>query len=201
MAGRILFASCSVAVAVSAAFVHPSAAIGQDSMESIIKAVHANEELYRDIEVKAASEYRLVQPEAYYPGVALGSHRTELRSIFQGDDFYYHEAGAAKTIDRSVEQKIDLTAAYDGEWTRINDNNNYANLIKSRHEAAYLIRPHSLPFRKILGAPLSTYLRGGDELARHPAAGPYKDQSTLTVRFESGATRSVENRCAGPGRA
>ncbi|WZP00527.1 hypothetical protein EP7_002172 [Isosphaeraceae bacterium EP7] len=163
----------------------PSDVAARDvSLEEVIEAVREKERLYRDVEVKSKYSYVAEQPEDQYVKQALRSYTTASRSVSQGDLYYFREAGARTTFEGAKGHDLDEIAGYDGKVTRFNHNGEYANIYHGRAESQTFYRPHMLPFRQSVGAPLSLYLRGGKELSKHPLSGPYHERAILTVKLD-----------------
>lgn len=141
------------------------------SVQDIIANVEANELLYNNIEIvyvmgtKQVNENRILPPDRAY-AVRTIRYRSVLQKSLLRVEF--QDQGVVASGKQAP--RANLVAGYDGEITRINQNNSIYNIVHNRKEVEGLLRPHNLTFGTSMYAPLSVWLRGGETLRKHPGA-------------------------------
>ncbi len=157
-----------------------------DRMPDIIQNARTSEQLYANLEVVATWSFHI--DEQFNKGLAPSGLVVEaersIRNVYQNGMCYLRTGGAQRSSnDRSV--SLDFHLGYDGEKTRVVDQELVANVVDGPLEDANLIRPHTL----LLGGarvyfPLSIYLEAGEALKSQPLARPYAKRIQLTVSYE-----------------
>jgi hypothetical protein len=154
------------AVAVAAA---PNAASSAGAtLEELIENVRGNEALYADLDVSLKSSYAVVGPPDQFiaPSAAVVSLDSKIKYVRQGKFFRMDRSG--KNVDTEMERSMGRVRAYDGEKTRVHDENTVANIIDRPVDDSEVVRPHMFLLR--YGGdgviPLSLYLSGSDAVKK-----------------------------------
>jgi hypothetical protein len=152
----------------------PRAAMAQDDgrMREVVENVRANEELYRNLEVRIRKHFQsgtFTHPQPNYIERAEGN----ARFVYQNGMVYFRNDEESKDLGGNV-QKPDTLLGYDGETMRIIEQNAIANLREGWVDEPRLLRPHTMLLSVSAGVrfPLSEYLIGGKPIRVHPN---YKD--------------------------
>lgn len=177
-----------------------------DELARVIENIAANEELYKDADVKWEQHYRLdLARFTEAPGVYV-SRKASFHAIFQGD--FFKQFTKENGVDTSGKRfEVEMSSAYDGIRT-LEVGGDYVKVIHGGAPACRQFMPHKflLEGNTPPCIPLSVLLRGGDALRSHPFASQReKDASayrsvayegerevdglkTVRVRLNSGST-------------
>lgn len=156
-----------------------STACGQTA-EDVIENVLRNEQLYDDYDVRFAT--LATSNNVYGIDNVIVSGRQEFRTVVLRDKFYY-EVNSSSVLGNGERKKRTLRAGYDGEWYRVNQNDDVGNISREPRVSGNLFRPHLVTLRPWVWVRLSTFLRGGEALRKDPAA--TNDLATSDQRLES----------------
>lgn len=115
-------------------------------------------------------------------GDEIRSRKVRIRYVSQGDLFRLETEGSSTAGQRIFSN--DRIRAFDGETTRLFDQNAVGNIIRGRREDENAIRPHMLllQFMNFM-VPLSTYLEGEAAMRAHPSAN-WDETFVLRNRYE-----------------
>lgn len=153
----------------------------KDKLSNIIENVEASEKRYSNYEVTFKYTHKIETPPLLLNGSVL-SENEQITFVKQGDLFYFKQEGEKRVNDgRYI--KVFSEASYDGQWTRVNENNSYGNKVDSRRLDPRGYLPHALMYRPWVGCPLSVYLRGGQTLKSDPSAGRYSHDLALKCNY------------------
>lgn len=136
-----------------------SRAGAQVTIEDIIDNVRANEKLYENIEMVVRRSYERHLPD-FPGGRAVQSYEVKARIVLQDELIYLkHDQQIRDVEGKSVSQ--DCLHGYDGEVTRMVEQNSYANIHSGKVRDPRALEPHLfLLNRWSLRGRLSDYLAG-----------------------------------------
>jgi hypothetical protein len=184
-AGRVAFAFSLAFGALSFA---PTTASAEVTLADIIRNLQQNEELYENIEIAMQETYDIGdrKPEGFEfsgrKGSEISHKQSETRCVSQGKWFRIDRKGVSKNAKRAF--SLDRFRAFDGEKTRVFEQNAIANISDERLEDSTFIRPHMLAIRYMdLPIPFSVYLSGHEAIRKHPLA-QWSESLTLDVSYE-----------------
>ncbi|MEJ7637226.1 MAG: hypothetical protein WKF75_04350 [Singulisphaera sp.] len=147
----------------------PADADAPGPMAAIIEDVRANEDLYRNIEFVVRKTYRVGTPMVSH-GEQIASEDQSARVVLQDGLIYLNIVNPTKRLDGAT-LSVDTLQGFDGETTRILEQNAFANIHDGRREDARIasLRPYTLMMnRAFVKFPFSVYLAGGKEVERRP---------------------------------
>ena len=186
-------------LAVSLALLAPCLADGRAQankyFDTIVTNVRENEALYANIDVDLQSEYFVANADKLHaitrsprastasdsddspaatPDVGdialVASRSKQIKYVNQQNLFRLDVTGHSSGPAGDVSQ--DRIRAFDGETTRLFDQQAVGNIIRGRQEDENFVRPHMLLLRMMnYLVPLSVYLSGDQAMSRYPDAG------------------------------
>lgn len=153
------------------------------TVEDIVDNVRRNEGLYENIDVTLYHEHRIDEDEAPSTGTVNEIVSLNSRTKFVSQDGLFRLDRTGKSTTAENEYSDDRVSAFDGDLTRIYEQNTIANIAHHKQQEPDGVRPHMLLFRtpSVIRCALSTLLSGerarGDELAR------LSDEKTREVTY------------------
>lgn len=152
-----------------------------DRLTEIIQNVRANEELYRDIELRYRMDYDLLVDLGQQPDRTMKGIRLQSRSVLQKGLIYLKQDCKESTGD-GKSQQVNTHQGYDGKFLRLVEQDAIANIREDRLEDPRLVRPHAFMLFDSagIGPSLADYLTGG-KVARR--IGGY-DNAEITVSYD-----------------
>lgn len=141
-----------------------SAAAEPVTLQSIIEKVRANEALFANLELRLRSAYTSgEQPpdgaaEVSFNFKSISKKEASLHFISQRDKFRFELTGRA-SFPGGKSDSLARIRAFDGETTRLMDQERIGNIFEGRVEDENVIRPHMFLLRIVrVTGPLSDYL-------------------------------------------
>lgn len=177
------------AITVFFACLSPAAVCAELSLADIIENVRQSESLYADIEVviQTTYDYDAAADGVVDPDIVVRSD-SRTRYISQGQWFRVERLGRSKMSNHGT--SLDRVRAFDGETTRVLEQNSIGNISRERLEDENFIRPHMLLIRNTrLFVPLSVYLSGHDAIRAHPNGRGWQTALTMEVSYEGVESR------------
>lgn len=140
------------------------------TLQDVIENVRRNESLYDNLDVTMHYEYKLAGrrfPKLEDGSVAAETHLTT-HYVRQDGMFRLDDEGGSATADG--QRMEDRVRAFDGELTRLYEQNSIGNIMTGRFDDHMRIDPHMLVLRPMLEThvPLSMFLSGADAVRAHP---------------------------------
>lgn len=151
-----------IIVAGAVSFVDQPAEIS--NLERLIRNVESNEKLYRNLEVVGEMQYESFMKYKVVPKRHIRSIDKSFRTILQAPYIYADNIGSA-ILFTGEKMVLDTFEAYDGDKTRLSENNNFGNIIEGKSDIGLVVRPHCvLLYESRVFFPLSELLRASPEL-------------------------------------
>lgn len=151
-----------IVIAGAVSFVDQLAEISD--LERLIRNVESNEKIYQNIEVVGEMKFESFMKEKSVRNNHIRSIDKTFRSILQDPYIYSDNIGSA-VLFSGERMVLDTFEAYDGEKTRLSENNTFGNIIEGKSDIGLVIRPHCvLLYESRVFFPLSELLRAIPEL-------------------------------------
>ena len=145
---------CLVSSAIMIFAAHSAQA--QVTLQSIVENVRQNERLYENIEVTMTTLYEIGDRPVSDKNEIV-RRETQTRFVSQGDWFRMERGGRGQTVNSTSSR--DRICAYDGEKSRILQQQAVGNISSERMGDEDFVRPHVLILRDFrIAVPLSVYL-------------------------------------------
>lgn len=147
---------------------------GQMTINQIIENVRQNEKLFDDIEVLMHETYNFADGKAEIESdpselQTIVESTAKTRFVSQGSWFRMERECTDTANGKRVSN--DRVRAFDGETTRVREQQWVGNLYSKRVEDEFFIRPHMFLIRHMnFPFPFSTYLSGPEAIAAYPNA-------------------------------
>lgn len=159
----------------------PKVSAAEFTLTDVIDNVRRNERLYQDIEVVMDTTYDIGDREPVNEQTVV---REQLRTRFVSQENWFRlerEGGGQDSLRTASRDRI---RSFDGEQTRVLEQNAVGNISEERLEDQDFIRPHLLLFRHLhITVPFSVYLSGHEARQAHPN-GHWKGGRTMEVSYE-----------------
>ncbi len=146
---------------------------GKIDLDDLIRDVESNEKLYSNLDAQVHSDYGPGEVPIPSP-MLLETSISDSQTVYQNGMLYYQ---CKNPMVRADKQKYTLEThlGFDGEITKINDQNVRANIHIGYFEDPLIFRPHTVLLNNaMVSFPLSDYLRGGDHLLHYHKDTPYR---------------------------
>ncbi len=138
------------------------------TLEEVIENVRRNERLYRDVEVVMTSTYGIGDRKPGRDSVVVG-RQLRTRYVSQGEWFRLEMEGTERDSKQTISR--DRIRAFDGQMTRVLEQNVVGNISSGRVEDENFIRPHMFAIRHTrLPTSFSEYLSGHEAIQANPNA-------------------------------
>ena len=144
------------------------------TLRAIIDNVRENERLYENLDVSYESNYstgnRSPRELAARKQEIMGEKLT-FHAVSQ-DDLFRVDRHGTQTVGKQVGMNANSNIAFDGNTTRLLQNDGIGNIVKGRQATYDFLRPHTalISADGIRGVRLSTYLSGYEALMGDPNA-------------------------------
>lgn len=147
-----------------------------ESLDELIQNIHANEELYRDIEVVVQFDYELLLTGSRRDPRLVERQSVISRTVFQREKLYFRTEENSHGVDGKNYHRIDLRG-FDGNRTRLVSGRSVCNDVVGRMEDYREWRVHAALIRPwISGGTLSGTLAGAPSKFFHFRATSLADE-------------------------
>lgn len=150
-------------------------------LSTIIRMVEDNEKLYSNYEVAIKAAVRQIGKQILGPADMIPKELVATKRYIAQDAFYFAEGSGNGVASSGKVMDSVSTRGYDGEYTRVSYGNVF-NFVHGRSHEYDSVLPHNLLAGSGMFAPLSLWLKGGENMRKHPGAqlGWNKVENTAT---------------------